>query len=316
MPGRISLQPLAFGLNATFEVQTENARYVLRVHRTGYRTPAQIRSEFDFVRAAGAEMGDDPAVPLPVPARNGDLVVHAEHQGERRSCDLLHWLDGRVLAPGYGLGVGGVRRLGRALGRLHNAAANFQPPPDFALPVWDADGMFSAAASPFRPVLGVEEVLAPKARGLFAEIADRTRAAFDSLGRGADAFGITHIDFILGNCFLRRSRTSWHVSVFDFDDCGWGYFLYDLCPLLGNLAGYPGAITGNPAYPRLRDELLTGYRSVRPLPAEWEKHLPLLMAARNANHCLLTARPDVSDTPTKDAAWRMDLARQCLDLPV
>lgn len=316
LPGRPALRPLAFGLNATFEVRADGARYVLRVHRTGYRTPIQIRSELDFVRAAGAELRGDPALPLPVPDRHGELVVDADHDGDRRSCNLLHWLDGRMLAPGDGLGVGGVRQLGRALGRLHNAAAAYRPPPGFELPVWDADGMFTAAASPFRPVLGVKDVLAPKDRGLFDEIADGTRAVFEALGRGADAFGVTHIDFILGNCFLRRSRFGWNVSVFDFDDCGWGYFLYDLCPLLGNLAGYPGAIPGNPAYPRLRDEFLTGYRSARQLPVEWEKYLPLLMAARHANHCLLTARPDVSNTPAADAAWRMSLARHCLELPV
>jgi Ser/Thr protein kinase RdoA (MazF antagonist) len=316
LPGPLSLRPLAFGLNATFEVRAGAARYVLRVHRAGYRTPTQIRSELEFVRAVGAELRGDPALPMPVPGRHGELVVAAEHQGERRSCDLLTWVDGRVLVPGDGLGVGGVRALGRALGRLHNAAATFRPPAGFEAPVWDADAMFDAAASPFRPALGIEDVLAPKDRGLFDEIADRTRVVFDALGRGTDAFGVTHIDFILGNCFLRRGRAGWNVSVFDFDDCGWGYFLYDLCPLLGNLAGYPGAIIGNPAYPRLRDEFLTGYRSARQLPVEWEKHLPLLIAARHANHCLLTARPDVSPTPADDAAWRMGMARRCLELPV
>lgn len=253
---------------------------------------------------------------MPVPDRGGELVVEVEYEGERRWCDVLTRLRGRVLVPSQGLGPGGVRQLERALGRLHNVAAAFRAPPGFELPRWDADGMFTAAASPFRPALDVEDVLAPTDRALFHEIAARTRTAFDALESDRDAFGVTHMDFILGNCFLRRGRAGWNISVFDFDDCGLGYFLYDLCPLLGNLAGYPGAIAGNPAYPRLRDAFLAGYRSARPLNVRWEKYLPLLMAARNANHCLLTARPDVSETPSNDAAWRMDLARRCLELPV
>jgi Ser/Thr protein kinase RdoA (MazF antagonist) len=103
--------------------------------------------------------------------------------------------------------------------------------------------------------------------------------------------------------------------VFDFDDCGWGYYLYDLCPVLANLAGYPGAVADNPDYPQLRSAYLDGYRTERELPVEWEKYLPVLMAARNANHCLWTAGLDVSPTPQADAVWRMDLARRCLDLP-
>jgi Ser/Thr protein kinase RdoA (MazF antagonist) len=91
--------------------------------------------------------------------------------------------------------------------------------------------------------------------------------------------------------------------------------VYDLCPLLGNLAGYPAG-PYNSDYPTLRDALLEGYRNIRSFPVEWERHLPVLMAARNANHCLLTAGLNVSPTPREDAAWRMDLARISLELPV
>jgi Ser/Thr protein kinase RdoA (MazF antagonist) len=103
--------------------------------------------------------------------------------------------------------------------------------------------------------------------------------------------------------------------VIDFDDSGWGSFLYDICPLLGNLAGYPGAIVDNPDYPALRAAYLDGYRTARPLPVVWEAHLPVLMAARNASLCLWTAGLNMSPTPKQDAAWRMELARRCLELP-
>lgn len=59
----------------------------------------------------------------------------------------------------------------------------------------------------------------------------------------------------------------------DFDDCGWGYFLCDLAALLGNLAD-------SPRFTDLRRAVLDTYRSIRPLPTSWERHLPVLMAAR------------------------------------
>lgn len=318
LPPPVSLQPLALGLNAVFEVRTGSARYALRVHRAGYRTAEQIRSELTFLRAVDTALAGDPALPEPVADRRGELVVDVAVDGERRLCDLLTWLDGRSLSVDSGLDAGGLWALGRALGRLHNASASFRPPSDFALPRWDADGMFTASASPFRPALALFDVLSPADRASFEDIADRARAAFDALGRGGDAYGVAHIDYILGNCFLRPADGrpgGWDVGVFDFDDCGWGYFAYDLCTVLGNLAGYPGPVKDNPAYPALRDAYFAGYRSVRPLPDEWERLVPLMLAARNANHCLLTARPDVSDTPREDAAWRMGMARSCLELP-
>jgi Ser/Thr protein kinase RdoA (MazF antagonist) len=318
LPAPASLQPLAFGLNAVFEVRASGARYVLRVHRAGYRSAEQIRSELTFLRTVGAWLAGDPALPVPVADRQGELVVEVEHSGERRQCSLVTWLDGESLSVDSGLDAGGVRALGRALGRLHNASVAFRPPAGFALPRWDAEGMFTAEASPFRPALGVSEVLEPADRASFDEVAERAGAAFDSLGQGEDAYGVAHIDYILGNCFLRPAADrpgGWDVGVYDFDDCGWGYFAYDVCTLLGNLAGYPGPVRDNPAYPELRDAYFAGYRSARPLPVEWERLVPLMLAARNANHCLLTARPDVSDTPREDAAWRMSMARSCLELP-
>ena len=335
LPPLTGLRPLSLGNNATFVVTTEQAyghhqpghgsldeRFVLRIHRPGYRSVAQTRSELEFLQAAQEPLsGSHVQVPRPVPARDGRLVVEVDLPAGHRSvvrsrhCDLLTWVPGEVLVPGRGLSPNAVRSLGRGLALLHNAAERFVAPADFELPRWDADGMFTMA-SPFRPLLDLDDILSPTDRALFDEIADRTRAVFDTLGEESDSsFGVIHGDYILGNCHLSSSGDSWDVGVIDFDDCGWSYFLYDLCPLLGNLAGFPGAVADNPDYPALRSAYLDGYRTARPLPAAWESYLPVLMAARNANHCLWTAGLDQSPTPREDAAWRMDLARGCLDLP-
>lgn len=280
---------------------------MLRVHRPGYRTAANTRAELTYLRGLGDALGGaDVALPQPVPTRDGDLVV--EHDG--RHCDLLTWIDGEVRRPESGLDKPAVRQLGRTLALMHNAADNITEPLD--LPRWDADGMFTAAASPFRPLLGIDEILSTSDRADFDDIAERTRAIFAELN---EDFGIIHFDYILGNIHFSRNGSDWRVGVIDFDDCGMGYYLYDLCPVLGNLAGYPGG-TYNPDYPVLRDAFLSGYRTARPLPAEWERHLPVLMAVRHTNHCFLTAGLNVSPTPREDAAWRMGLARLSLQLPV
>jgi Ser/Thr protein kinase RdoA (MazF antagonist) len=308
LPRITGLRVIETGNNTTVEVGTEDRnRFVLRIHRPAYRTLAHINSELRFL---GHLMDSGVPVPQAVPARHGSLVVEAYD----RYCDLLTWVAGDVVLTDDGLDADAVRALGRACGLLHNASARFVPPADFELPRWDAGGMFTAQASPFRPLLDIDEILSPADRVSYEEIAERTRAVYDEIA-AEDTFGVIHGDYILGNCHLRRSENAWHVGVFDFDDCGWGYYLYDLCPLLANLAGYPGAIVDNPGYPVLRSAYLDGYRTVRELPVAWEKHLPVLMAARNANHVFCTAGLDVSPTPREDAAWRMGMARRCLELP-
>ena len=49
------------------------------------------------------------------------------------------------------------------------------------------------------------------------------------------AFGVIHADYILGNVrFLGRQP-----GAIDFDDCGWGFVLYDLAVTLSELEGRP-----------------------------------------------------------------------------
>ncbi|GAB3996072.1 hypothetical protein GCM10029992_15050 [Glycomyces albus] len=170
-----------------------------------------------------------------------------------------------------------MRQIGRALAHLHRAAAAFEPPPGFSVPTWDAEAMFTERSQyrpgPFRDRLDRADL------EVFDAVAEQTAQIFEDLGDDGDAFGLIHNDFILGNCHPVRTPRGWSVGVIDFDECGWGHFLYDLAPVMGNLSDYPH-------FRRLRAAFLDGYRSVRALPEHLEAHLPVLMAARHANHVL------------------------------
>jgi Ser/Thr protein kinase RdoA (MazF antagonist) len=63
------------------------------------------------------------------------------------------------------------------------------------------------------------------------------------------------------------------VCAIDFDDCGWGHFIYDLAVTLSEVSVLR-------SYAALREGLLTGYQQVRPLPAGLDVHLPAFLALR------------------------------------
>jgi Ser/Thr protein kinase RdoA (MazF antagonist) len=260
-----------------FEVALRDSRtrFALRLHRPGYRSLSQIRAELAFLAAvAGDVQGTRIAVPSPVPTSDGDLVVEVELDGVTRYCDLLTWIDGRVMKHGSGLGVRSCRLLGEGLASIHETAAAFSLPAGTELPAWDADAMFTEA-SPFDPG-PMQRFLSAHAFTLYEDVVRRTRAVFGELASIPGQHGIIHNDYVLINVLFRRSGDGRRLGVLDFDDIGFGYYLYDLAPLLGNLFDYPGA------YRRLRHAFLDGYRSVRSLPSDLEAHLPVLMAARHA----------------------------------
>jgi Ser/Thr protein kinase RdoA (MazF antagonist) len=299
------IRPIRFVNNAVFEV-VAGERFALRVHRPEYRTPTEIRSELEFVRALRRELrGTRVEVPQPVATRSGELVVEGE-----RCCDLLTWVDGHELKPTRGLGPSSSRLLGEGLARLHDVAARFEPPPGFELPEWDVAALFSAA-SPFRPG-PLEEFLPPEALDVFREVAERTQAALARLERTRESWGIIHADYVLVNCRFTRRRDGWRLGILDFDDLGWGSFLYDLAPILGNFLDFPGS------YASHRRAFLAGYRSVRELPRSLERHLPVLMAARHASTLTWLAGLHRTGRTELDVArfveYRVSAIRECLAL--
>ena len=82
-------------------------------------------------------------------------------------------------------------------------------------------------------------------------------------------FGLIHGDLHQENYLFRDGR----AGAIDFDDCGFGYFLYDLAVTLSE-------VDGRAQTSALRDGLLTGYQEVRPLPPGLAEHLPAFLALR------------------------------------
>jgi Ser/Thr protein kinase RdoA (MazF antagonist) len=61
------------------------------------------------------------------------------------------------------------------------------------------------------------------------------RQAQRELGASPDVFGLIHSDLHQENYLFHRGR----VRAIDFDDCGWGHFVYDLAVTLSELQHLP-----------------------------------------------------------------------------
>ena len=68
------------------------------------------------------------------------------------------------------------------------------------------------------------------------------------------------------------------VCAIDFDDCSWGYYLYDLAPLMLQFKD-------EPRYHELRDALWAGYTARHFLPEAYRGYLESFVAARHMFSC-------------------------------
>jgi Ser/Thr protein kinase RdoA (MazF antagonist) len=221
----------------------------LRIHRPSYQTGGAIRSEFcwmDALRAAGVR------TPRALSGRDGMPVQTVAVPGIDgvRHCDVLSWIEGAPLAAGDPLET--YRQLGALHARLHAHARAWTPPPWFVRHRWDAPGMLGP--DPLWGRYGDLDTLGAAERGLL----DRARAAalarLGRYGAGPDRFGLIHADLMPDNVLVHGGEP----YIIDFDDSGFGWFMYDLATLLA-------FDVGGPDFETHRDAWATGYRTVAPL---------------------------------------------------
>jgi Ser/Thr protein kinase RdoA (MazF antagonist) len=242
-------------------------RYVLRVHTT--RNMQAITSELVWLAALRHEGGL--GVPEPITTRDGKMYTTVRIPGEEREwhVSLLRWVAGRRFRKG--ISPGPARAWGHALGRLHRFAAGWQPPESFSRMYLGWKGLYRQEGGLWHPAGELFAMMPARYRGAFEAVTKQVRKVMEDLGEGPDTFGLVHGDMYLENVLFRAGE----ARIIDFDDCGFGYWMYDIGVALSQ---WPWT----DPWQSIRDNLLEGYIDVHPLPETQLRHLDLFMAAQYA----------------------------------
>ena len=250
---------LSYRENAVFRVDdaSTGGRYVIRAHRPRYQTERSIRSELAWMQALRQSGVDTPAA---VAGTDGDLVQAVALDGWREPlyCDMMHWIEG---VPPAADNAGGdlaetYHLVGSINARMHRHVRAWETPPGFERHAWDEDGMFGDA--PLWGRFGDLEALTGNQVALLSEACDATRARVVAFGKAPDRFGLIHADMLPENILV----TSGGPQVIDFDDCGFGWFLYDFATCVS-------FHEGKDSFATVHDAWIGGYRGVAPLPDEF-----------------------------------------------
>ena len=266
------LRLVSLAENATFRVTTAAGDYVLRLHRPGYHTLAELESERMWIRAlfdAGV------AVPRPLRARDDAEFVEVaiDALGQRRYVGVAHWTDGEILAGvlRHRSTVGDLEhfygQLGSIAAAMHAQSARWTLPARFTRHALDADGL--VGSEPFWGRFWEHPTLSPGERALFESTRDALHAALVRYGRDPATYGVIHADLHTGNVLLDGER----LTAIDFDDAGFGWHAYDIAVALFNHRDAP-------EYAAVEAAFLRGYRAVRPLDAATYAMLPMFFLIR------------------------------------
>ena len=267
----VTLELAGFVENVVYKVTSAGSSFVLRLHRPGYHTLAELESEQAWTAALN-EAGL--AAPRPVASRAGDRYVLVDVAGSSpRYAGLSVWRPGQTMGDlmdqeaNPTLVARRFAELGELAAAVHNQAVNWEPPPSFERHALDADGL--VGEKPWWGRFWEARALSATDRARLANLRESLRACLPGYSQSGEAYSLIHSDLHPGNVLLHEGQ----LSIIDFDDAGYGWHAYELAVALYRYLDEP-VLTG------YRDALLEGYARRRQLPPDCVSQMSVFWIAR------------------------------------
>jgi Ser/Thr protein kinase RdoA (MazF antagonist) len=256
--------------NTTFRVTSTGGKtFLLRVHRHGYHTKHAILEELQWLEKLSAQ--GTVKVPAPVRSNDGHLVelIGSPLVTEDRHCCLFQWIDGRFINKS--IGVPHLSQLGRVIGELQASTVEVSV---VHRRYWDAEGLVGThpkfgSIDALEGVSSKSQDIISRARELVLRQLRRFEKSFP------EKQGLIHADLHFGNLLMTRDG----IAVIDFDDCGFGFHVYDLAVNLG-VVDFMARRRKEINYSRLKDALIQTYAKRMIWDRNDEAMLPFFMTAR------------------------------------
>lgn len=250
-PALTSVVLITVSENATFLVRVGGVPVaVTRVARPGYMAgTAEFESEVAWVTA----LADSPYVRVPrgIPTVDGGYVaVILDERGASWSCVSFSFVTGSILED-FTDPVPYYREIGRTTAHLHDHVREWAPPAGFRRHSWALADMVGPTCRwgqwqdvSFTPAEHALLAAAERAALLTAAAVPRTTADW----------GLIHADLRPSNIMIDDGT----LTVIDFDDCGYSWYLYDFASALSFMEHTDDA-------PTMAKQWVDGYSEVRPL---------------------------------------------------
>lgn len=254
--------------NSTYRVDdpASGNRFIFRIYRLGYHDRQTIESELRWMSALRRDAGVQTAET--VSARDGAtlLLLSDDVLPELRFGAMFTFLNGTE--PPEDHLPESFDRLGEVAARMHLHSRTWDLPPGFKRPTWNFESMLGGT----RPTWGRWQDgvgLDPEREKLLGRLTEIVARRLERFGFGREQFGLVHADLRLANLLVDGDQT----QVIDFDDCGFGWYLYDLSTALTFMEERTDA-------QELVGAWVRSYRRLTPLTKDEEGEIPTFMMLR------------------------------------
>jgi Ser/Thr protein kinase RdoA (MazF antagonist) len=264
--GPVAAALIAVSENATFRVTVAGTPLmVVRLHRPGYvGDPASIRSELQWVEALTADT--DIRTPAPIRGSNGELVqLLVDARGRDWNAVAFEYVRGEILEQRDDLSAH-YTEIGTSTALLHSHSRSWKTPPGFRRFTWTVDDMVGES-----PRWGSwrNAALSAAEYALVDQARSRALRVLEPLTRSPDTWGLIHSDLRPSNVMVEDSE----LTIIDFDDSGFSWYLYDFASALTFYEHRPEAV-------EMAANWMDGFSTVTPLSRDDRAHAGALSLIR------------------------------------
>jgi amicoumacin kinase len=205
-------------------------------------------------------------VSKPVRSLQGNLIEPVQVSGQEYLAAAFEKAPG-VLAEGMQPELWNdelIQALGRAIGSCHRIACQYAPCQEYRRSAWD---QASNCFNPLGYLEGADEIILEKRQLILDAIAH--------LSAEPSCYGLAHLDLHFGNFFVDTATSQ--ITLFDFDDCAYGWYLMDLAMLLFDVLVVYGGTEREKFGARFLEHLSRGYLSQKALESSCAAQIPLFL---------------------------------------
>lgn len=261
-----SVKLLDYSENATYLVENSetNEKMILRVCRPDYHEKEEIESEVKWLQSI------DEHTPIivskPIAGSNSEFLQTVTLEGDKREyhCVLFTFLDGEI--PDVDNEEKLIRifkEIGETTAQFHqHSISNHEKFKKIKRPIWDYENILGDNPKWGRWQDG--RGISTERERLLERVSNTIKSRLEDFGKGPESFGLIHADLRHANLLIDNEKKI--VQVIDFDDSGFGWYLYDLATSLS-------FIEHRSYVPKLIEAWLKGYREIRALSKKDENEI-------------------------------------------
>ena len=275
---------LKYSENIIYKVDFKQSESVVfRIHRPGYHNLEELDGEIRWMDEI--HRCTDVALPVVYRGRDGGFLQKMHTSGgEDVYCSVISFLKGSPLGELTGDElIKGLEELGGITAKLHIQSMSRDKSVKIKRFSWDISNLFGDNGDGIWGTWRDYPGITGEDYHILEKCTQNIKRELNHYGRSNDRYGLIHGDLHFYNVINYEGNN----QIIDFDDCGYGFYMYDMgCAL----------VTYSKNLEELEAAWIRGYEKVRKLTDEDKRLIPMFVLTRRITRLAWLASHADSDT--------------------